>query len=773
MHLTSSVQLNSNNVNFEVCDYLGFKTGQFKNQVIYTVNQPYYYYTALKAGKPTYPHQLVLINELNASITQYNLELEVKNIKRLAQEEKPLKPLKLIDENNYFVNDKNFLQFYFKDKPAYKALFSQTAQQVINQTLAEFKSFQSLIKKYLKDKKFDLNGFYYFPQRPYYLEKLQDRYVINFSNQQVKVKNKMLVISWQNEELRDLYRLNAKDKALQKENKLNLGNKFNHIEEIELTPKLLDKLTYKKDGQTHLKLKNNKYKKEVIIDREVINSQGQVDYQQILQTTYYKFPNKIRVKLPEHMTVEEIKQIRVIPGSQTNPNSYTLEIVYEKVEFKPQAILEKKKSLAKAFKPKVKKIKVIKKFKQAKKVKIKLIQFHTISLKQQIINKVVDNTQFNLTTKPNALLDSLQQEWMNSGQLDKDYYLNNMYKLKFDALKKIAEYSKHLFKDLRIVSLDPGMIRMLTMTNNFGEQPVIFKDNAMLAFNQWINKMMGSNQSHIKSEYNEDISRKTKKLNQLRNNKLKNWMHLISSSIVSYLVAQHVDLLVIGKNVGQKNKVNMGKKNNQKFVQIPFTQLWDQIAYKAYQQGILVIEQEESYSSQSSFIFNDNLPVYNPARITKKIITKALELTKVEIKALPKNDFQVLFEAKKNEMLEQDKRVFENHQFSGKRQKGLYKEKDGSFIHSDVNGGYNIMRKLLQRLGVDFSFDGLVQKLENKTGENISRKLRHRLFSPVMMDFNNIRLLSSLNALQELEYKPKGLISNKCSKGSLGQAPVN
>ncbi|GFZ97433.1 hypothetical protein CYANOKiyG1_08640 [Okeania sp. KiyG1] len=55
---------------------------------------------------------------------------------------------------------------------------------------------------------------------------------------------------------------------------------------------------------------------------------------------------------------------------------------------------------------------------------------------------------------------------------------------------------------------------------------------------------------------------------------------------------------------------NMGAKNNQKFVQIPTAKLKERIAQLCSRYGIKFIETEEFYTSQSSFLDDDELPKY-------------------------------------------------------------------------------------------------------------------------------------------------------------------
>lgn len=118
------------------------------------------------------------------------------------------------------------------------------------------------------------------------------------------------------------------------------------------------------------------------------------------------------------------------------------------------------------------------------------------------------------------------------------------------------------------------------------------------------------------------------------------------------LVKEGIGALVIGKNDGWKQEVEMGKRNNQNFVQIPHTRFIQMLTYKAELVGIRVEVTEESYTSKASFLNRDPLPVRTLNDNTK-------------------------------------------YTFSGKRvERGLYRASDGRFINADLNGAYNIIRKV-------------------------------------------------------------------------------
>jgi putative transposase len=111
-----------------------------------------------------------------------------------------------------------------------------------------------------------------------------------------------------------------------------------------------------------------------------------------------------------------------------------------------------------------------------------------------------------------------------------------------------------------------------------------------------------------------------------------------------------IKTLVIGKNDGWKRGVEMGKRNNQQFVQIPHARLISMLTYKAELVGIQVKLTEESYTSKASFLDQDEMPAYDPKRTEKPT-------------------------------------------FSGKRiKRGVYVASDGRLINADVQGSYNIIR---------------------------------------------------------------------------------
>ena len=84
--------------------------------------------------------------------------------------------------------------------------------------------------------------------------------------------------------------------------------------------------------------------------------------------------------------------------------------------------------------------------------------------------------------------------------------------------------------------------------------------------------------------------------------------------IIDTLSNQKIGTLIIGHNPDWKQKINLGKRNNQNFVFIPYNKLIEMLSYIAEMVGIKVIFTEEYYTSKASFLDNDPIPVYQKCK---------------------------------------------------------------------------------------------------------------------------------------------------------------
>lgn len=201
------------------------------------------------------------------------------------------------------------------------------------------------------------------------------------------------------------------------------------------------------------------------------------------------------------------------------------------------------------------------------------------------------------------------------------------------------------FNAERVASIDLGVRNTVSMVDNIGFAPIIVKGGVVKSINQFFNKKRAKLMSIKDKQGYKHWTVRLKKLSLDRYNKLNDIFHRLSKRIVDHCAENDIGTLVIGYNATWKQEVNMGNRNNQNFVSIPFWKLIEKIRYKAELIGIKVILIEESYTSRCSFLDRE--------------------------------------------------RIGWHHRYKGEREKGLFYMSDGRIVNADVNAAYNIMRKAI------------------------------------------------------------------------------
>jgi putative transposase len=199
--------------------------------------------------------------------------------------------------------------------------------------------------------------------------------------------------------------------------------------------------------------------------------------------------------------------------------------------------------------------------------------------------------------------------------------------------------------------IDVGLNNLAAITSNkAGFAPRLVNGRPVKSLNQFYNKRKAELQHKLGTP---GTTAQLERLTARRTRQIDHYLHTASRRIIDLLVAEGIGMLVIGKNPLWKQETRMGKRNNQNFVNVPHARFIAMLTYKAALVGIQVKITEESYTSQASFLDADPLPVYDPQRKEKPT-------------------------------------------FSGRRLKrGLYRAANGQRFNADVNGAYNIMRKVL------------------------------------------------------------------------------
>ena len=168
----------------------------------------------------------------------------------------------------------------------------------------------------------------------------------------------------------------------------------------------------------------------------------------------------------------------------------------------------------------------------------------------------------------------------------------------------------------KYIGIDIGVNNLATVCNNIGQQAFIVNGRPLKSINQFYNKQISHYREICKRMNNRDYSQRMDRLTERRDAKISDYLHKASRYIVDYCLKHDIHTIVIGKNKEWKQKSDMSKKSNQHFVQIPFARFIEMIQYKAKEYGIVVILTEESYTSGTSFVDNEE-PVkenYNKAR---------------------------------------------------------------------------------------------------------------------------------------------------------------
>ena len=120
-------------------------------------------------------------------------------------------------------------------------------------------------------------------------------------------------------------------------------------------------------------------------------------------------------------------------------------------------------------------------------------------------------------------------------------------------------------------------------------------------------------------------SRRLDGLADKRKRQVDSYLHVASRRIVDYLVQYHIGTLIIGKNDGWKQRVTLGKSNNQAFVFLPHARFIQMLTYKAQLLGIEVILTEESYTSKCSFLESE--PLTHQAEYIGKRVKRGVFVT--------------------------------------------------------------------------------------------------------------------------------------------------
>jgi putative transposase len=137
------------------------------------------------------------------------------------------------------------------------------------------------------------------------------------------------------------------------------------------------------------------------------------------------------------------------------------------------------------------------------------------------------------------------------------------------------------------VALDPGVNILGALTSNQpGFIPRLVSGGPLKAVNQLYNKQREHQQKQrARGKEPRFTSHRLDRITTKRNRRMMHYLHTASRRIIELLVAERIGTLVLGKNPFWKTRVELGKKNNQEFVQIPHAKFLELLTYKAQAVG--------------------------------------------------------------------------------------------------------------------------------------------------------------------------------------------
>ncbi len=146
-------------------------------------------------------------------------------------------------------------------------------------------------------------------------------------------------------------------------------------------------------------------------------------------------------------------------------------------------------------------------------------------------------------------------------------------------------------------------------------------------------------------------------LYKIYRNKTRDSVHKMSHYVIDLCKKNNVGTIVIGYNEGWKTRSKLSRAVNRRFIPLPFYKIIESIRYKAMFCGIEIIIQEESYTSKCSALDNESI------------------------------EFHLIYDGVRNPTIRGKDGV--EHKHYGQ----FYSEISDKYIHSDINGAFNIGRK--------------------------------------------------------------------------------
>lgn len=157
----------------------------------------------------------------------------------------------------------------------------------------------------------------------------------------------------------------------------------------------------------------------------------------------------------------------------------------------------------------------------------------------------------------------------------------------------------------KYLSIDLGLHNLMTCYNSFSGETFIV-GRKYLSICHYYNKELArvqaqwSRHQYVKGVKYPKTSRHILRIHRKKQNVINDYLHKITRYVVNYCEENEIHTVVIGDITNIRKGNDFGKKTNQKLHALPYKKIYDLLNYKLQLEGIRLIKQKESYSSQTS-----------------------------------------------------------------------------------------------------------------------------------------------------------------------------
>ena len=229
------------------------------------------------------------------------------------------------------------------------------------------------------------------------------------------------------------------------------------------------------------------------------------------------------------------------------------------------------------------------------------------------------------------------------------------------------------------LAIDLNLDNLVACVDHSGRS-FILDGRQLKSTNRWYNKRRAKLQSIKDKQGIEGETQRMYRLRKKRENRIHDYFNKAVAGLVDYCVEHKIEKVIVGDGKGWKQNIELGDRNNQNFVQIPFNKLKQKLKHKLEEKGIEFELQNEAYTSKCSFL--------------------------------------------------DDEDVEHQEEYEGSRvERGLFQSSDGTIINADINGACNIAKKHIGKPNSELfsSEDGVASVV------NTPKRIRKPEFAQVKM----------------------------------------